>query len=200
MSERRSPGDDRNAERRRIIDSAYRLLADNHGISLPITAVLDASGISTRAFYRHFETKDALMLAMLRDDSDAVRQMLVEEAAAAVDARTALRGWTRYMLALAADPRRRSRALVLTSDEIRRARGYADERQRYTAGQDIELLRLLRRGVDDGSLPGAHPESDAPLIRAVIEEGFAKIMSAPSELDSAKMTDEVWSFIDRSTR
>ena len=56
-------------ERSRIIEAAYRCLVDSGGGGLSVTGVLNAAGLSTRAFYRHFDSKDALLLAMFRERS-----------------------------------------------------------------------------------------------------------------------------------
>jgi AcrR family transcriptional regulator len=50
----------------RIINAAYRCLAAAAGAPVSITDILEEAGLPTRAFYRHFESKDALLLSMLR--------------------------------------------------------------------------------------------------------------------------------------
>ena len=60
-------------ERMRIIDAAYRCLLARDGATVSVTAILAEAGLSTRAFYRHFESKDSLLLALFRRDSDRLR-------------------------------------------------------------------------------------------------------------------------------
>ncbi len=189
---------DRAAERARIIEAAYRLLADSDGSSAPIMDVLAAAGLSTRAFYRHFDSKDALLLAMFRNDSDRVLAELRALADQAPTARDALHGWINAMLGLAADPRRRWRALVLNSDEVTRAKGFRAEKEHYEAEQDSALTDLLRRGLRDGSLPRAEPDTDAPLLRAVLHEGFAKIIERPTGSGAVLVVRGVLSLVDRA--
>ncbi|MEU7811728.1 TetR/AcrR family transcriptional regulator [Pseudonocardia sp. NPDC049154] len=189
---------DRGAERDVIVEAAYRLLTASAGASVPITAVLAEAGMSTRAFYRHFDSKDALLLAMFRTDSERVLRELRAAAERAVTAHEALHGWIRSILHFAADPRRRSRALVIASDEVRRAKGYRAEQARYEAGQDAALAEILRRGLGDGSLPRARPETDAPLVRAAFTEGFGLVMARPVGADVGPVADGVLSFVDRA--
>ena len=61
-------GDDRGS----IIEAAYTCLAEPHSGAIPVAAILQRAGVSTRAFYRHFESKDELFLAMLREETDAL--------------------------------------------------------------------------------------------------------------------------------
>lgn len=173
------PAVDSAPERAKIVAAAYRLLAASNGASVPITDILAAAGLSTRAFYRHFDSKDALLLAMFRSDSERVLGQLNTVAAGATTAREGLESWIGFMLRLTADPRRRRRVLVLKSDEVTRARGYGAELERYRAAQDRAIVVLLRRGLADGSLPRADPEHDAAYIRAAIHGAFDELMARP---------------------
>src|SRR5215510_9260144 len=59
-----------------IIDAAYSCLSAPHSGPIPVAAILQRAGVSTRAFYRHFESKDELFLALLRQESDALADRL----------------------------------------------------------------------------------------------------------------------------
>src|SRR6202011_339336 len=63
-------------ERADIIEAAYACLSAPHEAPVSVAAILDGAGLSTRAFYRHFASKDELFLAMLKRDSDAVARRL----------------------------------------------------------------------------------------------------------------------------
>ncbi|WP_235825762.1 TetR/AcrR family transcriptional regulator [Candidatus Frankia alpina] len=64
--------DDQDDERELIMDAAYRCLLASEGVSVAITDILHAAGLSTRAFYRHFASKDSLLLALFRRDCERV--------------------------------------------------------------------------------------------------------------------------------
>lgn len=122
-------------ERTKIMDAAYRRLASTKGTSLSVTDLLRAAGLSTRAFYRHFDSKDELLLALVRRDAERVTADSEATATAAVFPRAALAGSIDGMLQIPADPRRRQRVLLLSSEEVTRARGCGAERQRFQAAQ-----------------------------------------------------------------
>jgi AcrR family transcriptional regulator len=187
------PATDSSPERAKIVAAAYRLLTASDGASVPITDILAAAGLSTRAFYRHFDSKDALLLAMFRSDSDRVLAELNAIAAEAATAREGLEAWIGFMLRLTADARRRRRVLVLSSDEVTRARGHRAEHERYRTGQDEAIAALLRRGLADGSLPRADPENDARYIRGGIQGAFDALMARPLGSD---VDDVVHSLVD----
>lgn len=175
---------DQSSERDRIIDAAYRALASTGGTSLSVNEVLRSAELSTRAFYRHFDSKDELLLALFRQDSDRVTARL-RRAAAAEPPAAALLAFVQAMLRITADPRRRQRVLVMSSEEIARAKGFTTERQRYHTLVQGELVRILERGRADGSFPLARPASDAGWIRAAIQHAFDEQIagSAPAAAD-----------------
>jgi AcrR family transcriptional regulator len=92
------------AERTKIIDAAYRALAASRGESVSVTEILRAAGLSTRAFYRHFDGKDALLLAMFRQESAAMLSRLDTIATSATSPSDALRGWIDEFLRVASPP------------------------------------------------------------------------------------------------
>ncbi|MBE8516992.1 TetR/AcrR family transcriptional regulator [Amycolatopsis sp. H6(2020)] len=162
---------DQLSERDRLMDAAYRTLVATRGGGLSVKEVLRTAELSTRAFYRHFESKDELLLALFRQDSDRVAARL-RRAADAEPPAAALLAFVQAMLRITADPRRRQRVLVMSSDEVARAKGFTTERQRYHALVQGELVRLLERGRADGTFPLTRPASDAGWIRAAIQHAF----------------------------
>src|SRR5262249_4246279 len=70
--------------RRAILAAASKSVRE-HGVrGLSISAVLDRAGLSTRAFYRHFESKDhlvaAVFLEMARAEKRRLRRRMAEAA------------------------------------------------------------------------------------------------------------------------
>ena len=158
-------GDDRGC----IIDAAYSCLSAPHSGPIPVAAILERAGVSTRAFYRHFESKDELFLAMLRQESDALAGRLDRIADKAPGPPVVqLKQWIEQMFGLARDPRLRMHLTVLDSDEVRAAKGYREARERAHADRERSLVEILQRGRRDGSFPLADPEHDAMAISAVV--------------------------------
>ena len=93
-------------ERGRILDAAYACLTTPHTGPVPIAAILDRAGVSTRAFYRHFASKDALFIAMLEHESDVLVARLERIPDTVHGGAVAqLHAWVAYMFELANDPR-----------------------------------------------------------------------------------------------
>jgi len=150
-----------------ILDAALVVMRRNGYAAASVADILDAAGLSTRAFYRHFGSKDALLRAMYRRDADAVAAELREATEVAAGPVAALEAWLDGFLALFFDPRRVERAAVMTSEGTRRAAGYHEEEQRAEAAIVAPLVEVLRRGHESGVLTSPTPERDAYAIYAV---------------------------------
>jgi AcrR family transcriptional regulator len=152
-----------------IIDAAYGCLSEPHTGPIPVAAILQRARVSTRAFYRHFESKDELFLAMLRQESDALADRLDRIADDAPGAPAdQLNAWIGQMFGWIHDAELRMHLTVIDSDEVRAAKGYRETRERAHADRERSLVEILRRGKHDGSFPLADPERDAIAISAVI--------------------------------
>lgn len=161
-----TPSDD---DRGCIIDAAYVCLSEPHSGPIPVAAILQRAGVSTRAFYRHFESKDELFLAMLRQESDALADRLDQIAEEAPGSPVEqLKEWIGRMFGWAYDAQLRMHLTVIDSDEVRAAKGYRETRERAHADRERSLVDIMRRGRDDGSFPLADPERDAIAISAVV--------------------------------
>jgi len=156
-----------------IIDAAYSCLSEPHTGPIPVAAILQRAGVSTRAFYRHFQSKDELFLALLRQESDTLADRLDRIVDETGDPVGQLKAWINGMFGWMHDEEMRMHLMVIDSDEVRAAKGYRETRERAHADRERSLVEILRRGRADGSFPQADPEHDAVAISAVISREMA---------------------------
>jgi AcrR family transcriptional regulator len=163
-------------DRHSLIEAAYSCLSEPHSEPVPVAAILARAGLSSRAFYRHFRSKDELFLALLRQESDELAGRLDriadEIAGSPVDQ---LAAWIGQMFGLAHDPRVRMLMRAIDSDEVRAAKGYRETRERAHTDRERSLVEILRRGHRDGSFPLADPEHDAIAISAVVSRELTTV-------------------------
>ncbi|OBA98136.1 TetR family transcriptional regulator [Mycobacteriaceae bacterium 1482268.1] len=169
------------------MDAAYSCLSEPHTGPIPVAAILERAGLSTRAFYRHFASKDELFLAMLQQEAGALTDRLdcIADGPFGEPA-TQLRAWIEMMFALAHDPRLRSHLTVIDSDEVRAAKGYRETRERLHADRERSLQQILRSGRDDGSFPWAKPEPDAVAINAIVSRELTTSTGSEEDLQRAR--------------
>jgi AcrR family transcriptional regulator len=190
---------DQSDERTRIMDAAYQVLSANAGASASVAGILAAAGLSTRAFYRHFGSKDDLLLAMFRRDNDRVNAEMRAAVTAAASPADALGAFVHGTLRLTSERRRRARVLVMTSEEARRARGYDTERSRSALGQQTAIAAILERGRADGSFPWvSDPDADARAIVAALRSAFDEQIARTATVTAAQAADQVVDFALRA--
>ncbi len=150
-----------------------------------MSAILRCAGVSTRAFYRHFGSKDELFLALLQEECDAVAARVDRIAEAAVGTpANQLAAWIGEMFEVMIEPDHRIQLMVIDSDEVRMAKGYWETREHSRADRECSLVEILGRGRRDGSFPLADPDSDAVAISAVVSRVMAH--QSPGDLQGAK--------------
>jgi AcrR family transcriptional regulator len=156
------------AEKQRIMRAAYELIQRDGSKETSVHDVLQAAGLSTRAFYRHFRSRDELVLEMYRVDCERVNATLATAVASASDPLAALAAWIDQNLAVVYDVRRLRHAVVLSSVEVSSAEGFTEVKNAGLAEQRASLVALLRDGRERGVFPNAEPETDALAIQAVV--------------------------------
>jgi AcrR family transcriptional regulator len=154
-------------ELRILLDAALVVMERNGYADAAVADILREADLSTRSFYRHFESKDQLLCALCRREAEGASARLVAKVDAAEDPRAALDAWIDEILSFGHHRAKAVRVSVLSSPGAMKAEGYAEETQHATRMLMAPLERLLADGVADGSFPLADPVGDAPLIQSV---------------------------------
>jgi AcrR family transcriptional regulator len=154
-------------ERAAIIRAAHRLIGQSAGGTTPIEDILRGARINRRTFYRHFPSKDALVLAMQQEAGELVRAALRSATARAADGRAAVAAWIEEFLAVGWDARRLREGRTFLAPEVGLVTGITDALEDIHARHRAVLEAALRRARTDRTLPAAAPERDAFAIHAV---------------------------------
>jgi AcrR family transcriptional regulator len=92
------------AEVRRLLDAALELMREAGTSSSPRVAdIVAAAGLSNDAFYRHFPSKDALVVALIEDGAVRLESYLAHQMAKASTPEDKVRRWVEGVMAQAAD-------------------------------------------------------------------------------------------------
>jgi len=158
------------------------VLKRNGYTDAPIANILEESGLSTRSFYRHFASKDELLIALYRRDAESAAKRVRRRVATAATPAEGLRAWIDEILSFRLDRRRAERVAILSSDSVRRTEFFVPETQRAWQLIEAPLVEVLEAGRAAGVFPAAHPARDAALIRAmVVESGNVHPGSPPPD-------------------
>lgn len=155
---------DDQTERKMLIDAALRTMSDGREGSISINEVLAEAGLSTRALYRHFDSKEALAEALMLREAEWVGNALNRVVAQAPNPVAAIEAWLERFLDVFYEPRRARRAALLTSatqDASRLSVQLMSEMRHMSC---VSLVDALRAGHAQGVLRSPTPEADAYTI------------------------------------
>jgi AcrR family transcriptional regulator len=185
-------------ELRILLDAALVVMERNGYADAAVADILREAGLSTRSFYRHFESKDQLLCALCRREAERASARLAAKVDAAEDPRAALDAWIDEILSLGHHRAKAVRVSVLSSPGAMKAEGYPEETQHAIHMLMAPLERLLADGVADGSFPLADPVADAPLIQSVAWAAAGLSPTQERASSRAEASRRVRSFCERA--
>ncbi|MGO9877622.1 MAG: TetR/AcrR family transcriptional regulator [Acidimicrobiia bacterium] len=86
-----------------MIDAAFVVMRREGNIDPQVRAIVQEAGLSNQAFYRHFASKDALLLAVLADGQRQLVAYLARRVAAVSDPAERIQRWISAVMAQARD-------------------------------------------------------------------------------------------------
>lgn len=162
------------AVRREILTAASTTLREQGIQGLSIAAVLDRTGLGTRAFYRHFGSKDELVAALFLEMARVEERRLRRRMAAAPNEIEAVSAWIDGRLDLAFDENTKSglrRASLEAQSQI-----FVSPNLVQPAYEQLlkPLSEALQRGLQHGVFHHIDPVADAQAIHAVVWAGIER--------------------------
>ncbi len=106
---------DEGTERKMIMDAAIRLMERNSDAELSAVDILAETGLSSRSFYRHFDSKEALLVALVRREAELVARSMERAIASAAGPVAAVEAWLERLLDTFFEPRRAARSAIFTT-------------------------------------------------------------------------------------
>lgn len=156
------------AVRRQILSAASKTLREEGVGGFSIAAVLKRAELGTRAFYRHFDSKDELVAALFLDMSIVEERRLRRRMASARDEIDAVAAWIDGRLDLAFDDNIRSDLRRVSMEAQSQMFASANLVQPAYAQMLKPLSEALQRGMRDGVFHHVDPVTDAQAIHAVV--------------------------------
>ncbi len=114
-------------EVRRLIDAAFAVMQRTGDIDPPVRDIVKSAQLSNQAFYRHFATKDALLLAVLADGQRQLVEYLQRRVGAGREPRDQVRRWIEGVMAQARDRAAAERTRPFAINGARLADRYPEE-------------------------------------------------------------------------
>jgi AcrR family transcriptional regulator len=154
--------------RRAIVAAASETVREQGVRGLSIAAVLDRAGLSSRAFYRHFESKDQLVAAVFLEMALVEKRRLRRKIAKTTNPVEAVGAWIDGRLDLAFDEKIKSDLRRLSLEA--QSQMFASPELIGPAYSEMlePLIEQLRRGLSDGVFHNIDPVTDAQSIQGVV--------------------------------
>jgi AcrR family transcriptional regulator len=184
---------DRDRERNHLFKAAYAVMSRNGYANAHVTDILNEAKLSTRAFYRHFASKDELLEAMFQQNVDRTCAHLDEQLAKAGNPTAQLLAWIDEMLEMGYDARKGRMARMFASTTI--ISSLADAGHEATAMLYRPLHQVLVEGAAAGDFPRCDPDNDARSIHALVWRVFNDAMHGRATLDRAGARAHILRFV-----
>jgi AcrR family transcriptional regulator len=155
--------------RREILAAASIALREYGVRGLSVATVLERANLSTRAFYRHFDSKEELVAAVFLETARIEKRRLRRRMAAATSEIEAVTAWIDGRLDLAFDDSIGSDLRSLSMEAQSQSPGLV---QPAYAEMLKPLRDALQRGVQAGVFHRIDPVTDAQFIHGVVWAGI----------------------------
>jgi AcrR family transcriptional regulator len=154
--------------RRAILSAASESLREQGVHGLSIAAVLQRAELSTRAFYRHFESKDQLVSAVFLEMARTEKRRLRKRMAAAGGPVEAVAAWIDGRLDLAFSERIKSDLRHMSLEAQSQSFASPELIQPAYAEMLGPLIDQIQRGLEQGAFRDVDPMSGAQSIQGVV--------------------------------
>lgn len=187
--------DDDARDRQRALAAAWSVISRSGMHGLKLQNVLRESGLSTRAFYRHFEDKPALIKALMEQHYARLAEQTTAVVTAEQDPLTALSRWLDVMLDVDRDRSAHEAAFTWHWQEVRQAypQGVVDL-VKLLLPPLVEVLRRLQQQGHPHIRPGRDASAVILLTRSVLQQ----LTAEPPALRPEEARRIVWDFTVRA--
>jgi AcrR family transcriptional regulator len=180
-----------------ILDGAFDVMRTKGYTDLTVNDILGAAQVSTRSFYRHFASKDELLVAMFRRDAEEFAAKVRRRVAAVGSPGDALEVWIDEILGFGLDRPRATRAAVFGAPAAMRSLPPAELRR--ALDQLIEsLIEVLSHGAGDGTFTISEASNDAVFISALAWETSNRMRDATTRQARSELRRSMLVFTRRA--
>ncbi len=177
-----------------LVDATRRLLRSRRYRDVSLADILSESGLHTRAFYRHFDTKDEILRVIYRENGRELHKRLTARVQSAPTPAEGVAAWIDELLRLRFEPRSVAYVSIYQDPAARDAMAASDEPGASRHMVLAPLVEALAAGVADGSLPNAVPDVHASFISALVWDDLNWANDTPPEQRRQNARDQLVRF------
>lgn len=148
-------------EVRRLIEAGVAVMRRGQSTNPRVSEIVAEAGLSNQAFYRHFRSKDELLLAILDDGLRQLVSYLEHQMAKETSGLAQVRRWTEGILAQAVDPGAAEATRGVMLNATRLGELFPEEFRRTEELIEAPVRAAIEAAVEQGELETADPDRDA---------------------------------------
>ena len=194
---RAAPSDTARREVELLVDAAFRVIAATGSVDPLVRDILKEAGVSTPVFYRHFRSKDELLVTVWERGAHILAEYLQRRMSATHHPPAGIRAWIEGVMRQAGDPRtsRRTRPFAIGGPAL--PSQFPAEHERMTSLLTGPLAGAIRATADAGLCTSEDPDADARIIYDFV---FARLRSVliDGNHPDARTSDELVTFAFRA--
>jgi len=147
-------------EVRRLLEASFALIRETGCLEPRVSEIVGAAGLSNQSFYRHFRSKDELLLAVLDEGVAILAGYLSHRMEAEHTPEARIRAWVAGVLEQALQPEAAAAARPFAVSRARLAELFPAE----VADSERRITGMLRDAIAEAEFPGSDPERDAATL------------------------------------
>jgi AcrR family transcriptional regulator len=172
-------------EVKRLVEAGFALVRRTGRLEPTVGAIVAEAGLSNQAFYKHFHSKDELLLAMLEEGVLLLRSYIEHRVALGENCRERIRNWIEGVLEQALSNQGAAATRPFVVSRARLSERFPQEVEEAEARLTALLQEQIREGVTSGELPAADPERDSRLLYNLAMGWVERQLIDPSPVDVA---------------
>ncbi|WP_067901846.1 TetR/AcrR family transcriptional regulator [Nocardia vaccinii] len=183
----------RSIEQAQTIVAAARRLLETEGSGFTTQQLSKEAGIALQTFYRHFASKDQLLLAVFEDFLIEASTRLAEAARELPDPLSRLRFYISSALH-SLDGTQGAAPRFITAEHWRLYQLFPTEMAGANQSFADLIEQELRNATRENLLHSADPAADAWLATKLVMSVYHHYAFAPSAVDTGEIGERLWSF------
>jgi len=151
-------------EVRRLIDASFALMRRTGRLEPKVGEIVAEAGLSNQAFYKHFRSKDELLLAVLDEGICMLRDYLEHHMSKARSPERKIRAWLSGMLEQALNDDSASATRPFAMSRARLSELFPAEVKESESQISGMVRDAIQQAIDSGAMPDAEADRDATLL------------------------------------
>lgn len=178
----------------RLVQASFKLIRDTGNLQPKVSEIVAEAGLSNQAFYKHFRSKDELLLAVLEEGSLILKSYLEHKMEKAGTPEHKIRCWVEGMLAQVLNEEAAQATRPFALSRARLCDLFPSEVMASEAKLTAVLREVIQQAVNTGELPHADPHRDAEVINNMVL-GWIERKLSDSQLPKKGDVEHLMAFV-----